>query len=778
MSPSAVDSSVVLGSAAVTLGVIAAAFIFLSLLLGCVSVVSTLEFRRDELHPVQCSRELTLKSFSSRFASSTGRAQRDQLGPSHTCVTVQVCLALMLAFSLAVTVLAVLGLFGVTWAPHTDNDFMWFVLWAASLALSVSFYVASNNPIPSRARSTRVANSVGGGFRDGLCRPVCKLPGCDQTCSSRPDGGFYRFCSAIHALIARGEKKVRRARVRGERRHRSRSMVSSGGSSPALEPGAVEARIQSGDSSPPTTLSNSYRPRSVSDALSQTGNGSAPTTLPDPYHSRPHSPFFQRAESPDGGVHASSFMDMSGPWVPSASGGVQAGSTSVSSSSLSPTSVMSRRMGAGRGGRGTIRNSPVRGIPLIFCLSLLAPTVVESVTCFTCHDQVPGCTGQNCPFAEVVAQNTAVMAGNVAQGDPTSLSCTHLLPLRILRYFPRTTLDMLKVVSTRPAAGTPIDLLAMSHEDLIAAVNGGSTYLSEALREVARRIAAATTQIEIARLSALQSTLASIEKTGAALGGAVSGAAAGAIMGAYTFVYYRATAVTRGDAGVAVAGLISEDGGGDDSTRRASTAMLTARISRPSSFAEFMDSLSIWVMVCAACGIAHVLTTTVFLRDVVHDTILKLKEPWQVAHELFLVYLEKLENASGNAITMFTVFSNGAHDTLMQRAKDRAKRAFPALNGNGIFREGGRRQDDDDERRRGSSWNGAFNRDANAKCCITFNMGRKNHPDSCLDSKGACRFAHACDKFVTDKGPGGICRSTKHHRGTCDNPNRCETAVE
>ena len=185
-------------------------------------------------------------------------------------------------------------------------------------------------------------------------------------------------------------------------------------------------------------------------------------------------------------------------------------------------------------------------------------------------------------------------------------------------------------------------------------------------------------------------------------------------------------------------------------------------------------------MVCAACGLAHVLTSTAFLRDVVYDTILKLKEPWQVAHELFLVYLERVENCADRSLTLFNVFSNGAHDSLMVKAKDRAKRAFTgAWPTNGIFREGGRRPGGEDgEKGGGLRWNGAFNRDPNAKCCITFNMGRKNHPDSCLDSKGACRFAHACDKFVTDKGPGGICRSTKHHRGSCDNPNRCENAVE
>ena len=472
------------------------------------------------------------------------------------------------------------------------------------------------------------------------------------------------------------------------------------------------------------------------------------------------------------------------------------GGSSGSSSPGSPPSVISRYMGARKGvgwredtSRVSRRaqSSPIRqarafrfhSTPLLLMLCLMGPTEVDSVTCFTCNDGVPGCTGVDCPFNVLVRQNTAVVAGTVAPGNPSVLSCVHLLPLRVLRYFPRTTLDMLRVVSTRPAAGTPLDLAALTPEQLITAVNGGSTYLAEALREVARRISAATTQIDIARLSALQSTLASIERVGASIGGAASSAASGALMGAYTFIYYRSTSVTRGDVGVAVAGLIADDNGGDE-TARHSASMLTARIARPTSSTEFFDSLQIWIMVCAACGLAHVLTSTAFLRDVVYDTILKLKEPWQVAHELFLVYLERVENCADRSLTLFNVFSNGAHDSLMVKAKDRAKRAFTgAWPTNGIFREGGRRPGGEDgEKGGGLRWNGAFNRDKNAKPCITFNMGRHDHPAACLDSKGACRFRHVCDKWVSDKGPGGICGSDKHKRGDCDNPNKCENAVE
>ena len=70
------------------------------------------------------------------------------------------------------------------------------------------------------------------------------------------------------------------------------------------------------------------------------------------------------------------------------------------------------------------------------------------------------------------------------------------------------------------------------------------------------------------------------------------------------------------------------------------------------------------------------------------------------------------------------------------------------------------------------TFNGAWNHKA-TKCCFTFNMqGKKpgDHPAASLNANGSCKFLHACDKYVTDKGPGGVCLGN-HPRYKCDNPN-------
>ena len=421
--------------------------------------------------------------------------------------------------------------------------------------------------------------------------------------------------------------------------------------------------------------------------------------------------------------------------------------------------------------RRVVRGLPV-GTPIFLAFLLLGLlTSGESVTCFTCFDGIPGCEGgESCPFLTLTASNRAIVTNTVGDGEPTALSCTGILPLRHLRVLTRTTLDVLKVVARRPVAGTPVDIVGLDHEGLIAAVNAGSVYLAEALREIARRIAAATTQIELSRLNGLQTTLSSIERVGASLGGAGASNAAGVLLGALTYTYYKATAIVRSDMTTAVTGVVTEDLNGmsvDD--RRLSTSVVSTRIHLPRSFTDFSNALMIWVMIATATGLAHVLSLGNFIQDTVYDTISKLKRPWQVAHELFLIYLEKIEVCDDASLNIANVFNGGGQDTLLARAEDQAKRTF----GEGIFRPV-RERDGRPEEGGGSKpeWTGSFNRDPNARPCISFNLGKRHHPASALNDKGGCRFNHICDAWVVKDGKRQMCGSSKHHRLACDNPNR------
>lgn len=139
-----------------------------------------------------------------------------------------------------------------------------------------------------------------------------------------------------------------------------------------------------------------------------------------------------------------------------------------------------------------------------------------------------------------------------------------------------------------------------------------------------------------------------MEKLGSSLNGAGVVSAGGTLLGALPFACYKATSITQFDVGSArVVTLLSDGGTGSSS----SGGVTSARITRPGRFSEFMDSLLVWLMICAATGLVHPLTVGNFLRDVVFDTIHKLKRRWQVAHELFLIYLERVEMSEDDEVT-------------------------------------------------------------------------------------------------------------------------------
>ena len=173
-----------------------------------------------------------------------------------------------------------------------------------------------------------------------------------------------------------------------------------------------------------------------------------------------------------------------------------------------------------------------------------------------------------------------------------------------------------------------------------------------------------------------------------------------------------------------------------------------------------------WTMLLSGLGIASILVSGAFLREVVYDPIADGTVTWEGAFELWLVYLEEVERTAGDEVNLANVYNRGAQDTMLKRAMER----LPFRTSTGIFRGNGGNGDGGE----GPKWNGSFNSKA-AGSCLTFNLGKKQHPATCLNEKGGCKFNHVCDAFVGDKGPGGRCGSDKHGRQNCDNPAKQST---
>ena len=182
---------------------------------------------------------------------------------------------------------------------------------------------------------------------------------------------------------------------------------------------------------------------------------------------------------------------------------------------------------------------------------------------------------------------------------------------------------------------------------------------------------------------------------------------------------------------------------------------------------------TLWAIIASSLPtkLRHTNLSSPFARHTgtLFDTMIKHGHSWQVAHELFLVYIEAVETSSDDTVHIRSIYANGSQDTYLKRAIDSANSEFkgvPAVvKDPGTATPGGAGA---------GKWNGNFNRKATTPC-FSFNMGTV-HPARSLDDKGTCKHNHVCDHWVSNKGPAGTCGG-RHPRSKCDNPNKCDAKV-
>ena len=91
------------------------------------------------------------------------------------------------------------------------------------------------------------------------------------------------------------------------------------------------------------------------------------------------------------------------------------------------------------------------------------------------------------------------------------------------------------------------------------------------------------------------------------------------------------------------------------------------KLVKPKTMAEFADILVTWTMLLAGLGVASILVSGAFLREVVFDAIADGTLPWEGAYELWLVYLEEVERTAGDDVNLSNVYNRGAQDTMIKR---------------------------------------------------------------------------------------------------------------
>jgi hypothetical protein len=203
--------------------------------------------------------------------------------------------------------------------------------------------------------------------------------------------------------------------------------------------------------------------------------------------------------------------------------------------------------------------------------------------------------------------------------------------------------------------------------------------------------------------------------------------------GVLMYVWAKVSCVVskRGD------GTVKLTAGGDSKAKSLSVTM-----ARPSTESGFFELLHLFQFVVVALGIVRHLIVSRFIDDVVWGAM-RLKESWQCAHELLLVYLREIDFDSTRTLTMANVFRRGGQDTLLTEARRNAAAFFRPLGGNprpvGAPPAGGA----------AASFNGK-----SKKPCTDFNAGR---PCTRVDASGRCEYNHKCNQWVSDKGPAGVC---------------------
>ena len=393
-----------------------------------------------------------------------------------------------------------------------------------------------------------------------------------------------------------------------------------------------------------------------------------------------------------------------------------------------------------------------------FILLICMPTTA-AVTCRTCFDQIQGCTGgDDCPFVATTTQN-GLLLGGLAAATATAIVARDVFPLRFTRVLTRGVLDSLLIIGRRPPPGTAVDVSALTNVELTDPVRTSGVELEALLDEVTKRLGAATSNIELQRLNSISTAIGHKIKLGRGADGAIGvGDGTEELVGVFRYCAMLAGKVVRTRLSQVATVITPSATQGDAQVK----AVPPEKLVKPKTMAEFADILVTWTMLLSGLGLASILVSGAFLREVVFDTIADGTLPWEGAYELWLVYLEEVERTAGDDVNLSNVYNRGAQDTMIKRAMERLPNA-----GKRIFRPGGGGGDGDGDEE--PKWNGSFNQKSTATC-LTFNLGKKQHPANCLNERGGCKFNHACDAYVSDQGKGGRCGSVKHGRHNCDNP--------
>ena len=400
---------------------------------------------------------------------------------------------------------------------------------------------------------------------------------------------------------------------------------------------------------------------------------------------------------------------------------------------------------------------------LLFLLALL---ICADAVCPYCFGNIASCTfgspDGKCPACDVPVANAGVVGGLAAMAG-TALTLTDVIRPRFLRIFTKAHLTAILQLVMRPQAGTIFEIKSTSKlASVLQAISVGQVTLEQAMVAYAGFIDDDDGK-DAPRLTKLRETykMLSSAKDVKAFGGV---GVASSDLGVWTWLYGKVSTFV-GEKGMQT--TVSLDTG-SSSTDLGKAGVMSATIKRFKDPWEFAEALNLFLMFAVALGLCSSTAMAEFYEYVIYDTIRMRDQPWQLAAELFVVMLRRIED-SGGKLTLISATDEVHLNTVLDEARSNAVH----FHGSALFfRSGGGTP----QPGKGTKFNGKFSASSGA-CCVFFNTG-KEHPASALHPDGTCKFNHVCDHWVSDKGKAGRCMGTAgtpgHTRNACDNPKRCD----
>ena len=410
-----------------------------------------------------------------------------------------------------------------------------------------------------------------------------------------------------------------------------------------------------------------------------------------------------------------------------------------------------------------IKLPSLRNFSMLLLLFLLLP--LADATCQVCFGGAVGCADQGaaaCPWTTGIAANVAAVVAAVG----TAIKLDSLLPARYLRLFTRSVLQTLAIIAAKPKGGATFSFAGKTYVDIHQAVVGGLISKDEGVNELISRLN--TEELKTAPNDVLCKQLE--RGIGLCQKAVVKVASSEVTEGAFLFILAKLSTVVCGNSGTF--DLCVECTDDAEQPTSSGTKRFAASLKRPTSIEQMYSLVHQFQLVCVTAGFVTVMTMSPFLEEVIFEPLRLGVLDWPVAFELMIVYLRMIENEPVRWNIANVVSASGGMDAKRAEAHNMAKGLYSAA----FFRRPRGEPRDDKDKVKSDTKSGAEmfkgtvsgHNETGSKGCAAWNNGT-NHLVKHVDAgTGKCKFRHACNQFVTDKGPGGQCLKGHKRFEGCD----------